>query len=185
VHEWSGANRASPNVDYQAFGQAGSGAAWFSLPAGMASGATASVSVLLGNDGAAEADEWFQFRIAPAAASAVPVQLVWIYDDDRAGARSFTAAGAMTAGGGDTTASGGATSGGTAAGAGGTTSGAGTGTGGTATGTGAGGVITLPKGPTGAPTFPRGATGGWTIERKAPAPPPPAPLTWTTKGGAR
>ena len=162
VHEWSGANRASPNVDYQAFGQAGSGAAWFSLPAGMASGATASVSVLLGNDGAAEADEWFPFRIAPAAASAVPVQLVWIYDDDRAGARSFTAAGAMTAGGGDTTASGGATS-----------------------GAGAGGVITLPKGPTGAPTFPRGATGGWTIERKAPAPPPPAPLTWTTKGGAR
>ena len=202
VHEWSGANRASPNVDYQAFGQAGSGAAWFSLPAGMASGATASVSVLLGNDGAAEADEWFQFRIAPAAASAVPVQLVWIYDDDRAGARSFSAAGAMTASGGDTTASGGATTGGTAAGAGGATSGtggtasagagtggaasgAGTGTGGAASGTGAGGAITLPKGPTGAPTFPRGATGGWTIERKAPAPPPAAPLTWTTKGGAR
>jgi hypothetical protein len=185
VHEWSGANRASPNVDYQAFGQAGSGAAWFSLPAGMASGATASVSVLLGNDGAAEADEWFQFRIAPAAASAVPVQLVWIYDDDRAGARSFTAAGAMTAGGGDATASGGATTGGTAAGAGGATSGTGTGTGGTATGTGTGGVITLPKGPTGAPTSPRRASGGWTIERKAPAPPPPAPLTWTTKGGGR
>jgi len=54
-----------------------------------------------------------------------------------------------------------------------------------ATGAGAGGVITLPKGPTGAPTFPRGAPGGWTIERKAPAPPPAAPLTWTTKGGAR
>ena len=173
VHEWGGANRASPNVDYQAFGQAGSGAAWFSLPAGMASGATASVSVLLGNDSQPEADEWFQFRIAPAAASAVPVQLVWIYDDDRAGARSFSAAGAMTASGGDATASGGATTG------------TGSGTGGTATGTGAGGAITLPKGPTGAPTSPRGATGGWTIERKAPAPPPPAPLTWTTKGGAR
>jgi len=37
----------------------------------------------------------------------VPVQLVWIYDDDRAGARSFSAAGTMTASGGDTTASGG------------------------------------------------------------------------------
>ncbi len=185
VHEWDGANRASPNVDYQAFGQAGSGAAWFPLAAGTPSGTTASVSVLLGNDGAAEADEWFPFRMAPAAASAVPVQLVWIYDDDRAGARSFSAAGAMTAGGGDATASGGATSGGTAAGAGGTLSGAGAGTGGTTVGAGAGGVITLPKGPTGAPTFPRGATGGWTIERKAPALPPAAPLTWATKGGAR
>ena len=55
----------------------------------------------------------------------------------------------------------------------------------TTSGADAGGGITLPKRPTGAPTFPRGATGGWTIERKAPAPPPAAPLTWTTKGGAR
>ena len=85
---------------------------------------------------------------------------MWIYDDDRAGARSFSAAGTMTAGGDDTTASGGATS-------------------------GAGGVITLPKGPTGALTLPRGVTGVWTIVRKAPAPPPAAPLIWTTKGGAR
>ena len=61
----------------------------------------------------------------------------------------------------------------------------GTGTGGTTAGAGAGGVITLPTGPTGAPTSPREATGGWTIERKAPAPPPAVPLTWTTKGGAR
>ena len=135
------------------------------------------VSVLLGNDGAAEADEWFPFRIAPAA----PVQLVWSYDDDRAGARSFSAAGTMTAGGGATSGAGTGKGGAASAGAG--TGGTATGTG---TGTGAGGVLTtLPKGPTGAPTFPRGATGGWTIERKAPAPPPPAPLTWTTKGGAR
>ena len=40
VHEWGGANPASPNVDCQAFCQAGSGPVWFSLPAGMASGST-------------------------------------------------------------------------------------------------------------------------------------------------
>ena len=195
VHEWSGANRASPNVDYQAFGQAGSGAAWFSLPAGMASGATASVSVLLGNDGAAEADEWFQFRIAPAAASAVPVQLVWIYDDDRAGARSFSSAGTLTASGGSATGTGTTgTATGTGSGAGATgTSGAAPGGGagaaggasGAGTSTGTGGVTTVTKGAGSAPTFPRGTTGGWTVDRKPAAPPPPAPLTWTPKGGVR
>ena len=59
------------------------------------------------------------------------------------------------------------------------------GTAGAGTSTGTGGVVTLPKGPTGAPAFPRGATGGWTVDRKPPAPPPPAPLTWTPKGGVR
>jgi hypothetical protein len=58
----------------------------------MASGATPSVSVLLGNDGWAEADEWFHFRTAPVAASVVPVQLVWIADDDRVGAWSYSSA---------------------------------------------------------------------------------------------
>jgi hypothetical protein len=195
VHEWGGANPASPNVDYQAFGQAGSGPVWFSLPAGMASGATASVSVLLANDGWAEADEWFQFRIAPAAASVVPVQLVWIADDDRVGARSYSSASTLTASGSDATGTG--TTGTTGAGAGaGTGAGAATGAGGAGAGTGATGSGTSGKGAAGvapggttsagagAGTFPRGATTRWQITGKTP-PPPPTPVTWTTKGGAR
>jgi hypothetical protein len=190
VHEWGGANPASPNVDYQAFGQAGSGAAWFSLPAGMASGATASASVLLGNDGWAEADEWFQFRIAPAAASVVPVQLVWIADDDRAGARSYSSAGTLTASGSDATGTG--TTGTTGTTGAGTGAGAATGAGGAgAAGSGTSGKGTTgvaPGGTTsagaGAGTFPRGATTRWQIAGKTP-PPPPTPVTWTTKGGAR
>jgi YD repeat-containing protein len=83
VHEWAGANPATPNVDYQALGQAGSAPLAVTVPAGTASGSVFSVALAIGNDPTDEPNEWFQFRLTPSGAtSVVPLQGIWIYDDD-------------------------------------------------------------------------------------------------------
>lgn len=84
VHEWGGPNPATPNVDYQAFGQAGTPPGSFTIAAGTPSGTVISAPILIGNDPTDEPNEWFQFRITPSASatSMVPLQGDWIYDDD-------------------------------------------------------------------------------------------------------
>jgi YD repeat-containing protein len=83
VHEWSGANPATPNVDYQALGQAGAAPAALTIAAGTPSGTVITSALAIANDAVDEPNEWFQLRVTPSgAASAVPVQGIWIYDDD-------------------------------------------------------------------------------------------------------